>query len=805
MNRLRWLVLLLLLPLLLAAQELPQARSARVYWEPLPAGWKAWYVAGADSQPIVGEAAELRAGRHIVLNSGAADIGRIVIEIRLSDRDIRSLDRFAAEFAGHGLASVYRYAETRLAGVDAFHAAPDAALKRYQDWLLLLDLPGGRPWIAMQATCAHSPGKPGYEECERRAAEQARILAGLSFDRPPPTGWRARIEVPSDLKPGDELFPVAVIVDDEGRAPAGEVTLIWRFGGREGKSIVWDGQPLAIELDASVDGRGLAASLQLPRWDPTAPPPPPAPPAPLPPAAVPGLNGAGELPGPRNAAEGLVGTFGPAALGLLGALLSGLLAPPGQPPQKPPLRPRRATRRKGDERDKASQAEDTQEPADDDGKAPEEPRKQPPGGPQQPRRRSGSRAPAPDDPGTHVRERLEQLRRNAERSGHHELGAAIDRAIERSFDRDGRLDPESWKQAQAELKGVRDSAWRNLAAPTSLPGDLIRMGPYALGRGVLSGFEAAGGMLVGIGRIGVGAVKSVADFGDAIFHPGHFTRGASDAIGRWAERNAATEKRIIEEGLRQGRTGDALIGLAMGGVKAGIAAAKAVGGFVKREILPWEEIESLADSQASLEERLWAVPAAAAKIAGLLAMGQRPGTQPSTRWGKAIHDALDRRAAAAAAAAQARTAATTAAGPAPPVARAGATANVPPAARPTAASAPRQRPDLRKLWSQGADGSDVQQIIERGPSVSGHDAVFGDQSIEAKLRAEHYRFLNVDRRGVHLLEPLAGVEDRCDALLPKIPLSKLTLRDIIVRADDPVRARFIRDQLWRRIRKVVDG
>lgn len=353
MNALRWLCLVLLLPWLLAAQELPQAQSARVYWEPLPPGWKAWYVAGQDSQPIMGEAAELRAGRHIVLNSGGPDIGRIVIEIRLSDRDIRSLDQFAGEFAGHGLSSVYRYEETRLAGVVAFHAAPDAPLKRYQDWLLLLDLPGGRPWIALQATCARSPGKPGYEECERRAAEQAQILAGLSFDRPPGNRWRVHIEVPSDLRPGDELFPTAVIVDDQDRAPQGEVTLVWRFAGREGKSLVWDGQALAIELDASVDGHGLSASLQLPRWDPGAQPPAPTPPTAPPPApppgAVPGLGGVGDLPGPRTTTERLTGTLGPAALGLLGALLSGLLnapkgpqAPPHGPQPGKPARPRRA-------------------------------------------------------------------------------------------------------------------------------------------------------------------------------------------------------------------------------------------------------------------------------------------------------------------------------------------------------------------------------------------------------------------------------------------------------------------------------
>jgi hypothetical protein len=799
-NARRWLCLLLLLPLLLVAQDLPLARSARVYWEPLPAGWKAWYVAGQDSQPIVGEAAELRAGRHIVLNSGGPDIGRIGIEIRLSDRDIRSLDQFAGEFAGQGLAGVYRYEQTRLAGVEAFHAAPDTPLKRFQDWLLLLDLPGGRPWIAMQSTCAHSPGKPGFEVCEQRAAEQAQILAGLSFDRPPPSGWRARIEVPSDLKPGDALFPIAVIVDSEGRAPAGEVTLIWRFDGRESKSVVWDGRPLQIELDASVDGRGLAATLQLPRWDPSAPPPP-APPAALPPRVpVPGLTGAGELPGPRNAAEGLTGTLGPAALGLLGALLSGLLkAPPTgpRPPPRAPRKPRRA-RRAGDgapERESpesstsvAPQKKSDLEPGANDAKPPK--RQADAGG----RRDRSGDTPHPDDPGTHIRERLEQLRRTADRSGSRELGAAIDQAIARSFDADGKLDANAWKEAQKDLWGVRDRAWKDVQGPNSLAWDAAASGLGAIGKGFVSGLGAAGGLVAGLGQLGIGAIKGAAAIGDALVHLPTFVRGASETISHWADRNAPTEKRIVEEGLRSGRLGDALIGMAMGGVKAGIAASESIGGFIKREILPWEEIESLASSQSSLEEKLWAVPAAAAKIAGLMTMTQRPGTRPSTRWGQAIQDALDRRAAAAAAAAESAAAAN------------GASAARAPTGAPAAPAIPAtRRPDLKRLWQQGADGSDVQLVTDHGPSISGHDAVLGEQSIESKLRAEQYRFFNVDRRGVQMLEAGAGIEDRCDVLLPRKPLAELSPRDIVVRTDDPVRARLMRDQMWRHIRRIVEG
>ena len=67
---------------------------------------------------------------------------------------------------------------------------------------------------------------------------------------------------------------------------------------------------------------------------------------------VPGLGGAGELPGPRTIGEAVVSILGPAAIGLLGALLGGMVgggggAPtpppteaPATPPKTPPKKPR---------------------------------------------------------------------------------------------------------------------------------------------------------------------------------------------------------------------------------------------------------------------------------------------------------------------------------------------------------------------------------------------------------------------------------------------------------------------------------
>ncbi|MBK8066558.1 MAG: hypothetical protein IPK27_02675 [Rhodanobacteraceae bacterium] len=62
--------------------------------------------------------------------------------------------------------------------------------------------------------------------------------------------------------------------------------------------------------------------------------------------------------------------------------------------------------------------------------------------------------------------------------------------------------------------------------------------------------------------------------------------------------------------------------------------------------LPWDEFKSFFDPHASAEECLWAFPAAVLKIASIATMRVKPTTLPSTRWGTALHNALDRRAAA---------------------------------------------------------------------------------------------------------------------------------------------------------------
>ncbi|MGE4070344.1 MAG: hypothetical protein AB7E72_04150 [Lysobacterales bacterium] len=637
----------ILLALVLIASTAAAAADPTVNWGPLPPGWNAWQVQGQSSTPIASEGTHALGAYHLVLQSAEPNGWRAVIEIRLSTKNISNLESFAAEFAGQGLQRQVESGDFN--GQPALHARGAGRTSSFDDWLILQPVRGGQPWVATMLSCAFSPGRPGYEQCQARRAELDQILKTIAFGGSPPARLHASILLPPDLKPGDVISPSAVVVDGEGRPPRGEIGVVWYFNRTQTNGLIWDGQPLHIELQASADGQALTAELSLPAYG-SGPPVPVArtPSGVAVDGVVPGLNGIGDLPGPRNGIEALVGTLGPGALGLLGALLSGLLTAPGPLPQPPapPQSPRRR-RRPGDhgDADSAPDADDDNEDEKGDSEHPDRG-----GAPATTRRRRGGKdgdaakpQPAPPPgPGDHVRRRLEQMRRIAERNGNRELKEAIDRAASLGFGANGRFNPEAWKAAQKELWAARDRSLGQIPSPNSALRDALGSGVVAVGSALGQGARAAGSMVGGLASLVSGGVRGAAAIGDAVVHLPSFVRGANDCVGQWADRNASTEKRIFTEGMRDGRVGDALIGLAMGGVKAGAGIAGRAASFIKKDVLPWEEVGALTNSRASLEEKLWAVPAAAAKIASLMTLGQNVGTQPATSWGRAIANASDR-------------------------------------------------------------------------------------------------------------------------------------------------------------------
>ncbi len=184
-----------------------------------------------------------------------------------------------------------------------------------------------------------------------RFVSQLRITGGSA----PPVKkkrYHAVLRIRRNYRPGEYLSPKVAIYDQDGNAlSADDVTqIVFYFNGVEGETRPWDGSRTKIEAHISTkDHVGATASGVIPAWrgaqapapTPTVsvPPPPlseqPVPRPPVADGAVPGLGGAGRVPGPRSLGEALGGILGPAAIGLIGAFLGGILGGGTPPPPVP--------------------------------------------------------------------------------------------------------------------------------------------------------------------------------------------------------------------------------------------------------------------------------------------------------------------------------------------------------------------------------------------------------------------------------------------------------------------------------------
>ena len=194
-------------------------------------------------------------------------------------------------------------------------------------------------------------------------------------DGAPPAkrSYHAEIRIPRNLRPGDVISPDVVVIDQDGNRAENIIQEVFFIDGREAGSIRWDGSRTRVTVQVSMkDGQAVTASAVIPAAsspepEPSQPEPTqvPAPvtepePQPLPqPDAtgeVPGLGGIGNVPGPRTIGEAVVSILGPAAIGLLGALLGGMAGggggaptpPPPEAPAKPPKTPPKKPRGRGE-------------------------------------------------------------------------------------------------------------------------------------------------------------------------------------------------------------------------------------------------------------------------------------------------------------------------------------------------------------------------------------------------------------------------------------------------------------------------
>jgi hypothetical protein len=434
-----------------------------------------------------------------------------------------------------------------------------------------------------------------------QAMQRGVLAQGLAQDvATPPGRYRAVIHVPA-LKPGAVLSPSVDVLDGNGR-PAEDVRgIAWLINGKFANSVVWDGQRVVVEVQISVAGQALVEQLVIPAYDPNRPQTPTSP--------APGLSQVGPLPGPANLQQTLVGLLGPPLLGVLGQLLGGA---GGSRVPRVPAPPKPNKKRRIRARTENPAVSETAKPESD------------------------------QDPITRTLTHLAEVART---TGNSELAQAVERAQQQVMGKDGKIDPSAWKEAQQGLR----TALGNLRAGIPTPNSALRDAGGAL-------LGAGGEFVVGVGKGAIGLVKGIGSFvgnawsglkgiADAIMNPRAFERGLRESLKEWGGKNLQAESKAIAEGLREGRYGDALLGVGQAMLKTAWHPVDKLWHFVKTEILPWDELNSFRDPHASLEEKLWAVPAAAIKIAGILVGLETPTTKPSTRWGTALQNAADRRAA----------------------------------------------------------------------------------------------------------------------------------------------------------------
>jgi hypothetical protein len=407
-------------------------------------------------------------------------------------------------------------------------------------------------------------------------------------------GYRAQIRV-DPLKPGDVLSPSVDVLDAQGR-PAEDVRgIAWLINGRFAHSVVWDGRRTEIEVQVSVGGEALVERIVIPAFGegpPTAAPPPS------------GLSQVGPLPPPRSLKESLVGVLAPPLLGLLGALASGLRGA-RLPRRPPPPKPKPKTKAK-------------------------------------PKRPAETKDPAL----TRAERTLDHLAQVAQTTGDKDLARAVANARAGAIGKDGKFDPAAWKDAQQALREALGKLDKGIPQPTSVLGDTARAAGTALKDLTFGVGKGLYGIGAGIFHLGANAWTGLKGIAHGLMNPRDFERGVREILKNFGREHLAAENKAFGEGLREGRYGDALKALAQGMLKT---AGHALGGaweWVRREILPWDEIKSFFDPHASAEERLWAIPAGVLKAAAIATFLVKPTALPSTRWGTALHNALDRCAAA---------------------------------------------------------------------------------------------------------------------------------------------------------------
>jgi len=358
--------------------------ETKVAWGPLPAGWQAFDSDRRDARtlPSQSEAPLAVGGQQLKFYAGnwGKNDGGVSVDVALLDRPWRTFDDFKSALTANMKGQVdYEFSETTFQGYRTFRIVGKEGaamfinkigLNSHQESLFVEVDPENHKWAVIgwdiniglsgrtsaevEAVKARAPGILARYRQEVAQFLETLRLTGPVGPPPPPRRYSATIALPPNPKPGDVISPSATYEDQDGKPPKQIKGEAWLFNGKWGHSVVWDGKPLVIELQASIEGQALVKKVVVPAYQTSSAPPkePPTTSTTSPASAAegkpfgeiiqaptPGLTGIGPLPGPKNPLEAIISVVGPGLIGLIGSILSGLLGggkPVAPAPSVPP-------------------------------------------------------------------------------------------------------------------------------------------------------------------------------------------------------------------------------------------------------------------------------------------------------------------------------------------------------------------------------------------------------------------------------------------------------------------------------------
>gem|GEM_PF-6077173 len=244
--------------------------------------------------------------------------------------------------------------------------------------------------------------------------------------------------------------------------------------------------------------------------------------------------------------------------------------------------------------------------------------------------------PKPGVPGVHLppsipinadvlNSKLNQLSNSARRHNNPTLDALVNKYRPQLLGPDGKVRPDVWDRFKNEARNAIGQWSQSGEKPNSWVWDA---GASVLGAGKEFGVQV--GTTIWDAAVWVGTKEL--QIADAILHPGE-TMDSMKETGRavvtntmqWMDRTIPKEwSQEFRDAVKDGRYLDAAGTFAK--IEGTILweGGKTIG----HELLPIDEIGSFFDPHADMETRLWAIPSAAAKIAGILTAFERLATMP---------------------------------------------------------------------------------------------------------------------------------------------------------------------------------